>query len=322
MRSKKENIIKKIEDIRLEIEYKLNEIDNLHHSHDPILNKSNMFGLGTLFLILGILLGIIAAPFFVEKNIHHNIANTIGMYLILYMSIALGLLSFLFFVTYPYVNGENKNKKKRKKKFNIYKVYFVICIISFLPCIIILSIIWLSINRSTNKISNLGFWILLLFVDLAIIYALIDKMAVIADYITNNIINCVNYKFMRELEEFPISLFISISLIKLSMDIINSVVLKLLRILGDSTIENRIRSDSRIKRPEEKIEYEKEDLKHDISFQKKTFWKFQLAILILFFIYVTFSPYGIFKYHQSDAINVITLFTLIMLYKDKLKEWR
>ena len=68
MRSKKEDIIKKIKDIELEIEYKLNEIDNLHHSHDSVLNKPNLFGLGTLFLILGILLGIIAAPFFVEKN--------------------------------------------------------------------------------------------------------------------------------------------------------------------------------------------------------------------------------------------------------------
>jgi hypothetical protein len=106
------------------------------------------------------------------------------------------------------------------------------------------------------------------------------------------------------------------------MDIINRIALFILEKIGIKRIENRIRSDSRNKRPDATIEYKTEDLKRDLAFQKKTFWKFQLAILIFLFVIATFAPYSLFENHQGDAVNVITLFTLIMLFKDKIREWR
>ena len=74
-----------------------------------------------------------------------------------------------------------------------------------------------------------------------------------------------------------------------------------------------------IKQYEEK---QKDSLRYDLEYQKKTIWKFQLVCLIILFFIATFSPDWLFMGHQGDAINVITTFTLIMLYIDKRKEWR
>lgn len=69
-------------------------------------------------------------------------------------------------------------------------------------------------------------------------------------------------------------------------------------------------------------ENQKDSLRYDLEYQKKTIWKFQLVCLIILFLIATFFPDLLFKGHQGDAINVITIFTLIMLYVDKRKEWR
>ena len=74
-----------------------------------------------------------------------------------------------------------------------------------------------------------------------------------------------------------------------------------------------------IKQYEEK---QKDSLRYDLEYQKKTIWKFQLVCLIILFFIATFIPDWLFMGHQGDAINVITIFTLIMLYIDKRKEWR
>ena len=67
---------------------------------------------------------------------------------------------------------------------------------------------------------------------------------------------------------------------------------------------------------------QKDCLRYDLEYQKKTIWKFQLVCLIILFFIATFIPDLLFKDHQGDAINVITIFTLIMLYVDKRKEWK
>ena len=69
-------------------------------------------------------------------------------------------------------------------------------------------------------------------------------------------------------------------------------------------------------------EKQKDSLRYDLEYQKKTIWKFQLVCLIILFFIATFIPDWLFMGHQGDAINVITIFTLIMLYIDKRKEWR
>ena len=142
-----------------------------------------------------------------------------------------------------------------------------------------------------------------------------------------------------EVSTYSIILFIALSLIKGEWDIINMVILRMMNHYGiakikkivlkkESSIFNKLPEDLDIKRyAEEKNqtlmnleEEKKEELKYDIAYQKTALWRFQLLCLIILFLIATFADELLFK-NQSDAINVITVFTLIMLYFDKRRAW-
>ena len=91
---------------------------------------------------------------------------------------------------------------------------------------------------------------------------------------------------------------------------------------GISKIKKKVSKRQEDKDIKQYEENQKDSLRYDLEYQKKTIWKFQLVCLIILFLIATFIPDLLFKDHQGDAINVITIFTLIMLYVDKRKEWR
>ena len=147
----------------------------------------------------------------------------------------------------------------------------------------------------------------------------------------------VNYNIIK----YPLELFLILCLFKLEMDVTNMIILKVMNHFGISKIKRKVgerqksktydylikddiskyidEKNNDIKQYEEK---QKDSLRYDLEYQKKTIWKFQLVCLIILFFIATFIPDWLFMGHQGDAINVITIFTLIMLYVDKRKEWR
>nr|WP_312578925.1 hypothetical protein [Sedimentibacter sp.] len=90
-------------------------------------------------------------------------------------------------------------------------------------------------------------------------------------------------------------------------------------------IKTHIKNKSDIlKSEEDKLKHE---ISYDITYLKNTLRKVELAILILSFIMVALKilPKELLEYlneYQSDTINVLTVYTLIMLYLDKRKEWK
>lgn len=71
----------------------------------------------------------------------------------------------------------------------------------------------------------------------------------------------------------------------------------------------------------------KHEISYDITYLKNTLRKVELAILILSFVMVALKilPKELLEYlnkYQSDTINVLIVYTLIMLYLDKRKEWK
>ncbi|MBC8589672.1 hypothetical protein [Wansuia hejianensis] len=90
-------------------------------------------------------------------------------------------------------------------------------------------------------------------------------------------------------------------------------------------IKNHIQKKSdTLKIEEDKL---KDEISYDITYLKNTLRKVQLAILILFFVVIVLEimPKELlrdFETYKSDTINVLTIYTLIMLYLDKRKEWK
>ena len=180
-------------------------------------------------------------------------------------------------------------------------------------------------------------YLIIAFAFMALCY--IDILSV--QRVTESIIYFVKNQYNYNIIKYPLELFLILCIFKLEMDVTNMIILKVMNHFGISKIKRKVgerqknktydylikddiskyidEKNNDIKQYEEK---QKDSLRYDLEYQKKTIWKFQLVCLIILFFIATFIPDWLFMGHQGDAINVITIFTLIMLYIDKRKEWR
>jgi hypothetical protein len=197
------------------------------------------------------------------------------------------------------------------------------------------------LSYRAKKLDNLENWLIILVIDLFVIMTLcyIDILSV--ERVTESICNFVKNQYNYNIIKYPLDLFLVLCLFKLEMDVANMVILKVMNHFGISKIKKKVserqkdktydylikddistyidEKNNDIRQYEEK---QKDGLRYDLEYQKKTIWKFQLLCLMVLFFIATFIPEMLFMGHQGDAINVITIFTLIMLYIDKRKEWR
>lgn len=251
-------------------------------------------------------------------------------------------MATLSFTSYFYIYS----KKKTSKRFTsivivLYKLFLTICVVICIPIIIFLKITEIILSYRAKKLDNLKNWLIILVIDLFVIMALcyIDILSV--QRVTESIIYFVKNQYNYNIIKYPLELFLILCLFKLEMDVTNMIILKVMNHFGISKIKRKVgerqknktydyltkddiskyidEKNNDIKQYEEK---QKDSLRYDLEYQKKTIWKFQLVCLIILFFIATFIPDWLFMGHQGDAINVITIFTLIMLYIDKRKEWR
>lgn len=311
----------------------LNEkINNLYQSQ----NK-NMGGKGLLWMAL--IFVVLSCYFFIPNIFSEGVIDRV---IFRYLIIAFAFLATLSFTSYFYIYS----KKKTSKRFTsivivLYKLFLTICVVVCIPIIIFLKITEIILSYRAKKLDNLENWLIILVIDLFVIMALcyIDTLSVqrVTEFIIYFVKNQYNYNIIK----YPLELFLILCLFKLEMDVTNMIILKVMNHFGISKIKRKVserqknktydylikddiskyidEKNNDIKQYEEK---QKDSLRYDLRYQKKTIWKFQLLCLIILFFIATFIPDWLFMGHQGDAINVITIFTLIMLYIDKRKEWR
>lgn len=311
----------------------LNEkINNLYQSQ-----KRDMGGKGLLCMAL--IFAVLSCHFFIS-NIFLD--GVIARVVFGYSRIAFVFLAILSFTSYFYIYSKKKiSKRLTSIGIFLYKLFLTICVVICIPIIIFLKITEIILNYRAKKLDNLENWLIILEIDLFTIMALgyIDIWSAkrATDYISYFVKNQYNYNVVK----YPLELFLILCLFKLEMDVANKIILKVMNHFGISKIKRRVserrkdksydylikkdiskyidEKNNDIKKYEEK---QKDSLRYDLEYQKKTIWKFQLVCLIILFFIATFIPDWLFMGHQGDAINVITIFTLIMLYIDKRKEWR
>lgn len=312
----------------------LNEkINNLYQSQ----NK-NMGGKGLLWMAL--IFGILSCYFFIPNIFSDRVIDTV---VFRYLIIAFAFLATLSFTSYFYIYS---NKKKISKRFTgivivLYKLFLTICVVICIPIIISLKITEIILSYRAKKLDNLENWLIILVIDLFVIMALCYIDILSAQRVTESIIYFVKNQYNYNVFKYPLELFLILCLFKLEMDATNMIILKVMNHFGISKIKRKVserqkdkkydylikddiskyigEKNNDIKQYEEK---QKDSLRYDLEYQKKTIWKFQLVCLIILFFIAAFIPDWLFMGHQGDAINVITIFTLIMLYIDKRKAWR
>ncbi len=292
----------------------LNEkINNLYQSQEKDVGEKGLLWMGLIFTILSCL-------FFIQNEFSNGVINRI---LFGYLMVAFVFLAILSFVSYFYVYS----KKKISKEFTgiiivSYKLFLLVCVVVCIPIVIFLKITEMILSYRAKKLDNLENWLIILVIDLSVIMVLfyIDIWSV--EKVTESIVYFVKYQYNYNIIRYPLELFLILCLFKAEIDVTNIVILKVMNHFGISKIKKKVSKRQEDKDIKQYEENQKDSLRYDLEYQKKTIWKFQLVCLIILFLIATFIPDLLFKDHQGDAINVITIFTLIMLYVDKRKEWR
>lgn len=238
--------------------------------------------------------------------------------------------------TYFYIYSKMKFPKLLEYVFRLlYKVLLCSCFVVCIPIMVFLKVMEIMLRRRAKKIDNYEAWLIILVIDLMALLLFTNMNLFIARAIVFYVEALVSF----EINAYPIKLFLMLALLKIEWDIINSLILRLMNHYGmakikknvlhkKSSLSKELPEDLDIKKyAEEKRqsltnmeESKKKELQYDIAYQKATLWKFQLFCLIFLFLIATFADTLLFE-NQSDAINVITVFTLIMLYWDKRRAW-
>lgn len=311
----------------------LNEkINDLYQSQ-----KKDMGGAGLLWMAL--IFAILSGFFFIPNVFSKGVIDRVTFE---YLIVAFAFLAALSFVSYFYIYS----KKKISKGFAsiiivLYKLFLIVCVVVCIPIIIFLKITEIILNYRAKKLDNLENWFIILVIDLFVIMAFCYIDIWSAGKITEFTACFIKNQYDYNIVEYPLELFLVLCLFKVEVDATNILILKVMNHFGISKIKKKVSKrqkdkahdflikndiskyiDEKNKDIRQYEENQKDSLRYDLEYQKKTIWKFQLVCLIILFLIATFIPDLLFKDHQGDAINVITIFTLIMLYVDKRKEWR
>lgn len=199
-------------------------------------------------------------------------------------------------------------------------LFFVWCI----PLIIVFFLLEKVAEQRAKKIDNLLAANLLIYVDLIIILILHPLTCRLVDQIMNCINSIGNWGGVVINREAMI-LFCGLSLWVVEVNCFNLIILYFWNKYERYNINKKYKSDYKIydnqKNPERnELKEDKRqkiyDLKYKLNYLKYTAWSAQLFALIVWFGYEIFI-----QNDSSNTINVLTMFTLIMLYYDKRKAW-
>lgn len=258
------------------------------------LDKSALLFFGPIFLF--------CTPFFIFSCIDQKM---FGIIFLGYFSIFSLLISIVVLLNQLYIS--NKNRKINKGSINFHKVLYAISIsalgIFSIPLLIFGKIVEKIVSKNAKKASNLYNWLCIIFFEFILILCILRYIEDISDIVTQYISNILPFSTDNDFLFF----FVFVFIIKEIMDFTNWLVIKFLKVYGTHKIKND---------PEKIIEME-----DDLLYIKFSCWKAQLSLLIILFVVVSSIDPKVYPF-QSESVNAITLFTLVILYKDKSKEWK
>jgi len=299
---------------------------------------------GVLFLGLGVVF-LLLSYFLVNENV---LITDITKYTMLYFAIFVFCVAMDSFMIYFYIYNNLKLIERNAKYFlTLLIILLIVTLVIGIPFIVLLGIINKILDFRAKKIDNLMNFMLYSVITLIVIIVFIYPDYILAYFVSNLLEDLLMINFNFSIGGYPVRLFIFISLLKLEVDAFYSGLLfikqknlyksinKRLKTLGNNLNKNISSSDfdlkTYIQNKSETLKVAEDKMKHEISYDitylKNTLRKVELAVLILLFIIVVLKILpkewlGYLNEYQSDTINVLTVYTLIMLYLDKRKEWK
>lgn len=299
-------------------------IDDLWQSHDEAY-KYTYLGFVYFFLAL------IPILLFTVSDIDNFIIRCIFYYfdtLFLYSAI-------VTLCIYCYVNNKLQIGKTITRIIKtIYVLLLTILTIVWMPAIILLILansfkIFRVIMKNSNSYFNFGVILVLTTATVLCLFSLDIKLAEIIESFVMRMLAKHNWSEVNS----TFMVFIFIILLKIEFDIIFSAICKILECFRVKKISNKkgkICSEVVDKGTNEYKEKSKgeelnedsikiENIRKESLFYKKQSWKIQLVILVLLFVLAAFCKQLLSV--ANGIKDAVTIITLMMLIRDKNKEW-
>ncbi len=262
-----------------------------------------------------------------------------------YLGIVFAIIAALFAVWGFYVNNSCRKLKNSAKIFLIGSIFITLCgMLAGSLFLLILVLITKLIDLRAKKIDNFVNFLILFAIQLLVITFMINPNLKMTSFVVNKIGLWIYKSYKVRLNEFSAELFFMISL-SISESFLLSLIVEFIRKhvnyksqakhlnnVETNFIQNsgeRIDNLSEyIIEKNKKIDNEKKRLVENSKRERTYVWnsikRVWLLILIIFFIAAVFNilPVEGIECANSDIINVLTIYTLILLYLDKRKEWK
>lgn len=296
------------------------------------------------FLLFGVMCSLLSY-FLVNENV---LITSITKQIFQYFALLMFCIAINFYMFYLYVyNKINWLKNYAPYFLTPLVMILIVSLVIAIPAIILLGILSRILEFRARKIDNLINFMIYLVITIIVVGVLIYPTYILAYIISRLLENLLVIKYNWNLDMYPVGLFLFISLIKLEIDSFfrgllflkqkqmfksmnRSLKLKesnLNKNISSLNVDIKVHIQSKndlLKSEKDKLEHE---MDYDITYLKNTLRKLELGILILSFVMVALKilPNELLEHlnkYQSDTINVLTVYTLIMLYLDKRKEWK
>lgn len=293
---------------------------------------------GAFFLIFTVVCFLLSKVL-VNENV---IFTYIAQYGFSYLGILSILLSLAFWFFYWYVYN---NSKISGKFLNViiflFMFFIVLSIIIAIPFTALLGTLDKIISYRAKKLDNLINFMILFAISLTITSILFYPTIILSIYLGTALTQYIPFN----INLFTIQLFLIISLLKIELNLLfgmslflmqlhrknkNRKVIKTQKDQYDNKFHKMTLLHDHISRKSENIKNITNNLennmKYDMLYMRNTLKRIELAFLIIAFVILVFDiyPYDVKKElinYKGDVINVLTVYTLAMLYKDKRKEW-
>lgn len=262
-----------------------------------------------------------------------------------YLGIVFAMIAALFAVWGFYVNNSCQRLKNAAKIFLIGSIFISLCAmvvgILFLIAVVIITKL---IDSRAKKIDNFMYFLILFTIQLLVITFMIYPNLQMTSCVVNKIGLWLHKSYEINLNKFSSELFfmiflcISESFLLLQIvDLIRKLVInksqaKHLNNVATNFVQNigeKVDNlQEYINQKNETLNNEKKKLVENSKEERTYVWnsikRVWLLILIIFFIAAVFNilPVEGIECANSDIINVLTIYTLILLYLDKRKEWK
>ena len=273
-------------------------------------------------MLSGLIFGVsfMKSPFVILNNISKITCKYIAF---LCVCVSVILLYYGLFTTkfnFKFLNKHLSKFKLLNKLIlsNIFKNIFtwlfhllvVFTIIVAAPFIISLLIIAFIVSKRAKKIDNLLNMNIFVIIISIIIIIFLFPLFIISFYISDFIYNILQ-KLDFSCDLVAVAIFLAISLLKFLTDITLCIILRIFKWYRQrrKVSLNSMNSESC------------QELDYDFMYFKNTMRRLQILILVIFLILTLLGIVpNIFLEYQSQLLNVLTVYTVMMLYIDKRKE--